>query len=84
MMPYQDALSTIRGDLLVIEQHEQEFTSTYELKLIETLLATLESKLQAFKQILPKLDPCCGLLNFGGSVLKAVWYSSNFRHNFIA
>jgi hypothetical protein len=72
-MPYQDALSTIRGDLLAIEQHEQEFTSTSVLKLIETLLATLELKLQAFKQILPKLDPRRGLLDFGGSVLKALF-----------
>jgi hypothetical protein len=72
-MPYQDALSTIRGDLLAIEQHEQEFTSTSELKLTEALLATLESKLKAFKQILPKLNPRRGLMDLGGSVLKALF-----------
>ena len=51
VMPYEDTISAIRGDLLAVEQHKQEFTSTSELKLIETLLTTLESKLQTFKQI---------------------------------
>ena len=73
MMPYEDALSIIKGDLLEIREHKQEFTSISELSQIETLLATLESKLQAFKAILPKFDSRRGLLNTGGSVLKVLF-----------
>jgi hypothetical protein len=69
----EDAISVIKEDLLVIEEHKQEFTSTFELKLIESLLVTLESKLQVFKQTLPKLDPRRCLLNFGCAVLKTLF-----------
>ena len=73
LMPFEDALTIIKGDLLEIREHKQEFTSISELSQIETLLATLESKLLAFKQILPKLDLRRGLLNIGGSLLKALF-----------
>ena len=59
-MPFEDALSIIKEDMLEIREHKQEFTSISELGQIETLLATLESKLPAFKQILPKLDSLFG------------------------
>ena len=36
------------------------------------MLTTLETKLHTYKQILPKLDPRRGLINFGGSMLKAL------------
>jgi hypothetical protein len=69
--PYEEAISTIRADLLAVEQRRKDFTFTFELQSIETLLTTLESKLHSFKQILPKLDPRRGLLNLGGTMLKA-------------
>jgi hypothetical protein len=71
--PYEEALSTIRSDLLAVEQRRKDFTFTSELQSIETLLTSLESKLHSFKQILPKLDPRRGLLNTGGTVLKALF-----------
>jgi len=58
--------------LLTVEERKQEFTFNSELKLIDTLLTTLETKLHTFKQILPKLDPRRGLINFGGTMLKAL------------
>ena len=73
MEPYEEALSVIKGDLLTVEQRKQEFTFNSELKLIDSLLTTLETKLHTFRQILPKLDPRRGLINFGGSVLKALF-----------
>ena len=73
MEPYEEALSIIRGDLLTVEERKQEFTFNSELKLIDTLLTTLESNLYTFKQILPKLDPRLGLINFGGAMLKALF-----------
>ena len=51
LKPYENALSIIKGDLLEIIEHEQKFTSIAELSQIETLLATIESKLQAVNQI---------------------------------
>jgi hypothetical protein len=41
-----------------------------EFKQIETLVGTLEAKLQTFQQVLPRLDKRRGLINFGGNVLK--------------
>ena len=73
LMPYEEAISTIRGDLLAVEESKQEFASTSELSQIETLLTTLESKLQAFKRILPKPDSRRGLMNFGGKILKTLF-----------
>ena len=73
MEPYEEALSIIRGDLLTVEERKQKFTFNSELKLIDTLLTTLETKLHTFKQILPKLDPRRGLINFGGAMLKALF-----------
>ena len=71
--PYEEAISTIRADLLAVEQRRKEVTLTSELQSIETLLTTLESKLHSFKQILPKLDPRRGLLSLGGTMLKALF-----------
>jgi len=73
MEPYEEALSIIRGDLLRVEEREQEFTFNSELKSTGTLLTTLETKLHTFKQILPKLDPRRGLTNFGGAMLKTLF-----------
>ena len=70
---YEEIISTIRADLLAVEQRRKEFTFTSELQSIETLLTTLESKLHSFKQILPKLDPRRGLLYLGATMLKALF-----------
>ena len=59
--------------MLTVEERKQEFTFNSELKLIDILLTTLETKLQTFKQILPKLDHRRGLINFGGAMLKALF-----------
>jgi len=71
--PYEEAISTIRADLLAVEQRGKDFIFTSELQSIETLLTTLESKLHSFKQILPKLDPRRGLLSLVGTMLKALF-----------
>ena len=68
---YQYIISTIRQDLLLVEQNKEEFTSVSEIRQIESLL--LELKLHDFHQILPRLDRRRGLVNFGGSVLKTLF-----------
>ena len=48
--PYEEAIFTIRADLLAIQQRRKDFTFTSELQSIETLLTTLESKLHSIKK----------------------------------
>ena len=43
------------------------------MRQIESLLKLLELKLHDFHQIFPRLDRRCGLVNFGGSVLKTLF-----------
>jgi hypothetical protein len=50
---YYETVSAIKTDLLTVEQQRKEFTSVAELKQIHLFLQTLESKLQAFNQLLP-------------------------------
>jgi hypothetical protein len=45
----------------------------HELKQIEALLQILESKLHDFYQILTRLDRRRGLINLGGTALKALF-----------
>jgi hypothetical protein len=70
--PYREVISTIREDLLLVEKTKKEFTATSELGQIK-VLETLEWKLNNFKQILPRLDPRRGLINWGGAVLKSLF-----------
>ena len=72
MNPYEEVISTIKEDLLIVEGQKREFTSISEVKQIETLLKTLESGLHKFRQVLPKLDRRRGLVDFGGAVLKTL------------
>ena len=57
----------------MVEQHKKEFTSISELRQTGTRLQLLESKLHDFLQILPRLDPRRGLINFGGSILRTLF-----------
>ena len=50
---YHDIISTVKSDLLLIEQRKQVFTPVSELKQIELLLNTLDSKLNEFHEVLP-------------------------------
>ena len=70
---YEEVASTIKADLLAIQQQKKEFTPVSELKQIETLLENLEDKLHAFHQVLPRPDSKRGLLNFGGTILKTLF-----------
>ena len=63
---FEEALSTIKADLLLTESQKQEFTPISELKQIETLRNTLELRLPNFQQVLRRLNHRRGLLNFGG------------------
>jgi len=70
---YEDVISSIRGDLMVVSKQQKEFTPMSELKQIEILLNILESRLLNFQQMLPKLDNRRGILNFGGTILQTLF-----------
>jgi phospholipase/lecithinase/hemolysin len=59
--------------LIKVEEQKQEFTSIAELRQIEALLLNLESRLNGFKQILPRLDRQRGLFNLGSAVLQTLF-----------
>jgi hypothetical protein len=73
---YHDIIATVNSDLLLIEQQRQAFTPIAELKQVKLLLHTLDARLKDFHQVLPKLNPCRGLENLGGNVLKFLFGSA--------
>lgn len=76
MSAYEEMISTIKGDLPLVEGQRSEFTSISELKQTEALLNTLESRLRHFQQILPMLGRRRGLMSFGYTVLKTLFFTS--------
>jgi len=68
---YHEVLSTVKSELLAVEQQRKEFTSTSEQ--IEMFVQILEDKLHDFYQILPRPGPRRGLLNLGGNILKTIF-----------
>ena len=70
---YEDVLSTIKSDWDIISRHQGDSTSLSELRQVETLLESLESKLGQFRQLFPKVEPKRSLLNLGGAVLRTLF-----------
>ena len=52
--PYEEAVLTIRNDLRTIYDSKREFTYIVEVRQIEVLLDTLETRIQDFRRLLPK------------------------------
>jgi hypothetical protein len=73
LLPYKDIISTLRGDLQLVQNGTAEFTVVNELKQADLLLDELEIKLGSLGQFTPKLDPRRGLLNIGGMFLKTLF-----------
>ena len=69
---YEEIISTVKGDLLLVENQKKEFTPISELKQIDSLLNTLDQN-SATYQILPKLDSRRGLIDFGGTILRTLF-----------
>ena len=73
---YEEIISTLKGDLLLVESQKKEFTPVSELHQVELLLDTLEFKLSDFYRILPKLDSRRGLINLGSTILKTLFVTA--------
>jgi hypothetical protein len=70
---YHEVLSTVKSDLLAVEQQRKEFTSVFEIKQIELFVQILDDKLHDFYQILHRTDPQRGLFNLGCNILKTIF-----------
>jgi hypothetical protein len=70
---YHEVTSIVKADIFTVQQQGQKFTSISDLKQIKTLLQALESKLYNFRHFLPRLDRRRSQLNFGVTVLKALF-----------
>jgi len=71
--PYEEAVLTIRNDLQVMYESKKEFTSIAELRQIEALLDTLETRILNFRHLLPKPDNRRALMNIRGTALKTLF-----------
>jgi len=70
---YEDAIATMRNDLVVINSQRKEFTPVAELKHVEISLNTLESRRSDFQQLLLRPDRRREILNLGRTVLKSLF-----------
>jgi hypothetical protein len=73
---YEEAVAVVRNDLMLVHEQSKEFTSIAGLQQIETLLRSLELKLQYFHELLPRPDNRRGMINMGGKILKALFGTS--------
>jgi hypothetical protein len=67
---YNDVISTVKSDFILVEQQKRAFTPVSELKQIELLLHTSDSRINEFHQILPRLDTRRNLINIGSKNMK--------------
>ena len=70
---YEDVLSSIKSDWDIVSRHLDDSTTLSELRQVEILLDSLESKLGQFKELFPKVEPKRSLLNLGGTVLRTLF-----------
>ena len=70
---YEDATSTLREDLSQMEEITKRTFPIGELRHVESALSSLESKLAGLREFLPKADKRRGLIDAGGSILKALF-----------
>jgi len=70
---YEDVLSSLKSDWDIVSRHQEDSTTLSELRQVETLLDSLESKLGQFKQLFPKGEPKRSLLNLGITVLRTLF-----------
>ena len=70
---YEDVITTISSDLMLVNKQKNEFTPIPDLKQFENILNNLEFRLLNFRQILHKLHSRQGILKLGGTILKIVF-----------
>jgi len=76
---FEDVLSTIKSHLSVILLKKQDFAPISKLRQVETLLDNIETRIYEFKQLFPKTETRRSLMNFGGTVLRALFGTATVR-----
>lgn len=68
--PYEQTIAKLRDDLLYIQKFKTPLAPVHELNHIEYVLQKLESEINAFREMLPRLDKRRAVLGAVGSMLK--------------
>ena len=69
---YEQTIAKLRDDLLYIQKFKMPLTLVYELNHIEYVLQKFEDEINAFREMLPRLDKRSAVLSTVGSMLKLV------------
>jgi hypothetical protein len=80
---YENTIATIRNDLKIIYSHHKEFTPIVELKMVETLVDTLEARLREFLQLLRQTRQTKRPGGFGRINVKSLFVTIADLHNYI-
>jgi hypothetical protein len=70
--PYEQTIVKLRDDLLYIQKFKTPLAPVHELNHIKYVLRKLEDEINAFREMLPRLDKRRAVLGAVGSVLKWV------------
>jgi len=68
--PYEQTIAKIRDDLLYIQNFKTSLAPVHELNHIEYVLQKLQDEINAFREMLPRLDKRRAVLSTVGSRLK--------------
>jgi len=72
---YDQTIAKVRDDLFYIQKFKTPLAPVHELNHIEYVLQKLEDEINAFREMLPRLDKRCAVLSGVVSVLKCFfWY----------
>jgi hypothetical protein len=70
---YEEVITLLRADITKTQQIAERATPLAEIQQVEMQLNSLEAKLAVLKEFLPRAEPRRGLINAGGSVLRALF-----------
>jgi hypothetical protein len=68
--PYEQTIAKLKDDLLYMQIFKTPLTPVHELNHTEYVLQKLEEEINAFREMLPRLDKRCAVLSAAGSMLK--------------
>jgi hypothetical protein len=73
LTPYEEAVTTLREDLTVVQEATRHSSRLDEVHLVQIALEALEGKLENLKEFLPKTDRRRGLLDIGMAALRVLF-----------
>jgi hypothetical protein len=70
---YEDVIAELYQELVHAQEFNDTYTSARELQQVKVILMLLEERLNGVKTMLPRVDARRGLIDLGGSLLKALF-----------